>query len=106
MKSNHSRRNFLQQITIATASLLFKDSLLASTVSASTTEDVAEKYLVSVPFLTAREGGTQDIILYSGTSYSFKVPYRTKNNTIIKRDGIELDIRTLYDTNSRIAATI
>jgi hypothetical protein len=106
MKSNHSRRNFLQQITIATASLLLKDSLLAQTASASTTEDVAEKYLVSVPFLTAREGGTQDIILYSGTSYSFKVPYRTKDNTIIKRDGIELDIRTLYDTNSRIAATI
>lgn len=106
MKSNHSRRNFLQQITIVTASWLLKDSLLAPKASASTTEDVAEKYLVSVPFLIAREGGTQDIILYSGTSYSFKVPYRTKNNTIIKRDGIELDIRTLYDTNSRIAATI
>ena len=106
MKSNHSRRNFLQQITIATASWLLKDSFIAPAANASTTEDVVEKYLVSVPFLTAREGGSQDIILYSGTSYSFKVPYRTKNNTRIRRDGIELNICTLYDTNSRIAAAI
>jgi hypothetical protein len=106
MKSNHSRRNFLQQITIATVSLLIKDSLLSPVASASTTDDVAEKYLISVPFFTAREGGTQDIILYSGISYSFKVPYRTNDNTKIKQDGIELDIRTLYDTNSRIAAKI
>lgn len=106
MKSNHSRRNFLQQITIATASWLLKDSLLAPTASASTTDNVAEKYLISVPFLTAREGGTQDIILYSGIAYSFEVSPRTKDNTKIKRDGIEVDIRTLYDTNSRIADKI
>jgi len=63
MTSNYSRRNFLQQITIlvprgyanATASLVIKDSIFSLPASANESNKVAEKYLVSIPFLTARE---------------------------------------------------
>jgi hypothetical protein len=106
MTLNYSRRNFLQQITLATASLLIKDSIVTPHAIASMTTDITEKYLVSIPFLTAREGGIQEIALYSGISYSLKIPRRTKDNTKIKQDGIEFDLRTLYDPNSRIAAKI
>jgi hypothetical protein len=106
MTSNYSRRNFLKQITIATASFLIKDSIISPRANASEDNDVIEKYLVSIPFLTAREGGNQEITLYSGGSYSVKISPRTKDNTKINRDGIEFDIRTLYDPNSRIAAKI
>ena len=65
-----------------------------------------KKYLVSIPFLTAREGGNRDVILYSGMSFSLKIPQRIKDNVKIEQNGIEFTIRTLYDTSSRIAAKI
>jgi len=37
---------------------------------------------------------------------SLKIPQRIKDNTKIEQNGIEFTIRTLYDTNSRIAAKI
>ena len=106
MTSNYSRRNFLEQITLATVSFLIKDSIFSPAASATTGNDVAEKYLVSIPLFTAKEGGNQDITLYSGASYSLRIPRTTNDNTKIKRDGIEFYLRTLYDTNSRIAAKI
>jgi hypothetical protein len=106
MTSNNSRRNFLAQITVATVSFVIKESIFAPVASANTGNDVAEKYLVSIPFLTAKEGGNRDITLYSGAAYSLRIPHRTNDNTKIKQDGIEFDLRTLYDTNSRIAAKI
>jgi len=106
MTSNYSRRNFLQQITIATTSFLIKDSIFSLPASANESNEVAEKYLVSIPFLTAREGGDRDIILYSGTSFSLKIPQRITDNTKVEQNGIEFTIRTLYDTSSRIAAKI
>jgi hypothetical protein len=106
MTSNYSRRNFLQQITIATASFLIKDSIASLPASANESNKVAEKYLVSIPFLTAREGGTQDVTLYSGISSSLKIPQRIKDNTKVEQNGIEFTIRTLYDASSRIAAKI
>ena len=106
MTSNYSRRNFLQQITIATASFLIKDSIASLPASANESNKVAEKYLVSIPFLTAREGGTQDVTLYSGISSSLTIPQRIKDNTKVEQNGIEFTIRTLYDTGSRIAAKI
>ena len=63
MTSNYSRRNFLQQITIATTSFLIKDSIFSLSASANESNKVAEKYLVSIPFLTAREGGDRDVTL-------------------------------------------
>lgn len=106
MTSNYSRRNFLQQITLATASFLIKDSISSLPASANESNTVVEKYLVSIPFLTAREGGTQDVTLYSGISSSLTIPQRIKDNTKIDRNGIEFTIRTLYDNDSRIAAKI
>ncbi|WP_373544543.1 hypothetical protein [Chamaesiphon sp.] len=106
MTSNYSRRNFLQQITIATASLVIKDSIFSLPAGANESNKVAEKYLVSIPFLTAREGGDRDVMLYSGISFSLKIPQRIQDNTKIEQNGIEFNIRTLYDTNSRIAAKI
>jgi hypothetical protein len=106
MRSNYSRRNFLEQITLATVSFLIKDSIFSPAASAITGNDVAEKYLVSIPLFIAKEGGNRDITLYSGASYSLRIPGRTNDNTKIQQDGIEFDLRTLYDTNSRIAAKI
>ena len=97
MTSNYSRRNFLQQITIATTSFLIKDSIFSLPASANESNEVAEKYLVSIPFLTAREGGDLDVILYSGISFSLKIPQRITDNTKIEQNGIEFTIRTLYD---------
>ena len=106
MTSNYSRRNFLQQITIATASFLIKDSIFSLPASADESNKVAEKYLVSIPFLTAREGGDRDVTLYSGMSFSLKIPQRIQDNTKIEQNEIEFTVRTLYDSSSRIAAKI
>ena len=97
MTSNYSCRNFLQQITVATASfLLIKDSIFSLPASANESNEVAEKYLVSIPFLTAREGGNRDVILYSGMSFSLKIPQRIKDNVKIEQNEIEFTALSLF----------
>lgn len=106
MLSNHSRRSFLQQLSLITVGLLVKDSISPTSVSANEIGKIREKYLVSVPFLTGKSGGNQSITLYSGALYSLKIPSRIKDKAIIIKDGYQFDLRTLYDREAKIGDKI
>ncbi|MBD1838892.1 hypothetical protein [Coleofasciculus sp. FACHB-501] len=116
--STLSRRHFLRCLSLGTFSLLTKDLLYPASARADS-EGLAnnvstlETYHIFVPYITARMGGNETVILRSGETCPVQIPPRMQDNQEITIKGrgqdskdISIVAHTLYDRQFRIADQI
>ncbi|WP_017659421.1 hypothetical protein [Baaleninema simplex] len=113
-----TRRHLLKGIALATLGYLAKDYLaiapaLAGDLAFNDSEEFEETYHIFVPYIPARRGGKQNLILRSGETVEISIPRRTTEGRqlVLEKAGLEgnditIVCHTLYDREIRIADRI
>jgi hypothetical protein len=113
--SQLNRRRFMKLSAAGVISLAAMELLPGATksASASTTEEIKEKYQIFVPYETARRGGSQSVTLRSGDTIEINIPKRLQENRELTVKGVSIEgndvtliCHTLYDTKVRIGDKI
>jgi hypothetical protein len=106
--SQLNRRRFMKLSAAGVVCLAAMELLPGATksASASTTEEIKEKYQIFVPYETAARGGSQSVTLRSGDTIEINIPWGLSENSGFRVKGVGIggnDVtvicHTLYGTN-------